>query len=320
MNKRHFIAIILLGLFVFLDLFWSSELGFHCITEWFYDFRLPRVLAAVLGGAALALSGAVLQTLFRNPLAGPFLTGITPGSVFAVGCLLLLFPNGIENELFQNIGLTTAGMLGGALVLLLQLFISRRHSGIFTLLLVGVMLGYLLGAGVEIMQTFAGAEQIKSFVMWGMGNFDRVQLNDIYWFGTLTIMGTAVVFLNRFKLDTWLPGNLYAVNAGINPSSFKLQMILITAILAGSTTALCGPIGFVGMAAPHIARMSSQSAVHRKFLLPTAIWGSTLCVFADLLAHNIIPGLSVNVNAICAITGAPVVLWVILRNRRLTAE
>ena len=301
-----------------IDLMWTRQTGMmavQTIPDWFYDFRLPRVLAALFAGISLSVAGLALQSLFRNPLAGPFLTGITPGASFAIGILLLAFPAGISSPFWQQVGLTGAGMVGGIGVLLLQLLISRKTGGMFTLLLTGVLLSYLLGAGVEIMQNIAGAEQVRSFVMWGMGNFDRVQISQLYWFAPISILSFFWILLNRFKLNAWLPGEMYAQNAGVNAHQLKFSMIVVTGILAGATTAICGPIGFVGLAAPHLAKMLYRSNDHGTILLPTAIWGACLCLFADIVAHNLYTDLTLNVNAICAIIGAPVVLAVVLRNK-----
>lgn len=315
MKIKNSIPFVLLPLLLFLDLFLSRE-GFNFSGEnWFYDFRLPRVVISAAAGIALAASGLVLQSLFRNPLAGPFLTGITPGASFTIGLLLLAFPMGFGIPLIQQMGITGAGMIGGIAVLLLQLYIAGRHGGIFTLLLTGVMLGYLLGAGVEVMQTMADAAQIRSFVMWGLGNFDRVQMTQLYWFIPLVFAGIGLIFLIRFKLDAWLPGEDYARNSGVNVRLLKIHIILIAGLLAGATTSLCGPVGFVGLAAPHLARLTHRSSTHGKILLPALVWGAVFCVLADFAAHNLLENITLNINALCAIMGAPVVLWVLFRKK-----
>lgn len=317
-NRTFLLPLFLLLLLMAVDLLWSRNDGFTPIRnlpDWWFDFRLPRVLAAAFAGVALSSAGLALQTLFRNPLAGPFLTGITPGASFAIGLLLLVFPNGFANPVWQQIGLTGVGMAGGIAILLLQLLVVRHQHGMFTLLLTGVLLSYLLGALVEVMQYIASAEQVKSYVMWGLGNFDRVVTEQLYWFLPLCTFGTLWLFLERFRLDAWLPGELYARNAGVNTGKFKLSIILISGLLAGSATAICGPIGFVGLAAPHLAKIAFRSNQHGTILIPTAIWGACLCLLADIVAHNAMQHLTLNVNSICAMIGAPLVLWVVLRSR-----
>jgi iron complex transport system permease protein len=257
----------------------------------------------------------MLQTLFRNPLAGPFIIGIAPGATFFIGIFLLLLPNSLPAGFLSNVGLPIIGILGGSLVLLLQLWISRRLPGIFGLLLIGVMIGYLLNAGTEIMQTLATAEQIRSFVHWGFGNFDRVELDQLPWFGGAVFVSLVFTFFWRYRMDAYLPGDALAQNAGLNVRSFRLWMIIFSALLAGVSTAFCGPIGFVGLAAPHLARIITGSNSHRIILLPALILGAIFCVCADLLAHHLFRDITLNANSVCAIIGAPVVLYVLMRYR-----
>lgn len=303
------LLLVLLALGVYADLYWDyTALSF-------LDFRLPRVIAACLAGMALSVSGIMLQTLFRNPLAGPFIIGIAPGATFFIGVFLLFLPNSLPQGFLSHVGLPLIGILGGSLVLLLQLWISHRLPGIFGLLLIGVMIGYLLNAGTEIMQTLATADQIRSFVQWGFGNFDRVELGQLPWFSGAVVVSIAFAFFWRFKMDAYLPGDALAQNAGLNVRSFRIWMIIFAALLAGVSTAFCGPIGFVGLAAPHLARIITGSGSHRIILMPALIIGAIFCVGADLLAHHLFLDITLNANSVCAILGAPVVLFVLLRYR-----
>lgn len=318
---KKIIPFFLLVFLLITDLFFDRQSGWGLdqnMAEWFYEFRLPRVLAALFAGISLSISGLILQSLFRNPLAGPYLTGITPGASFSIAVLLLGFPQGLGNSWLQDAGISGVGMAGGVLILLLQLFIQKKHGGIFTLLLTGVMFGFLLSAGTEILQTLASAGQVKSFIMWGMGNFDRVEMRQLYWFIPLTLCGTFLVFLLRFQLDSWLPGDLYARNSGVNTIRFRFRIILITGLMAGATTALCGPIGFVGLAAPHLARLLKNTGSHQKLMLPTATWGAILCLAADITAHQLFTDITLQVNGICAIIGAPVILYVLLKRKNIS--
>ena len=316
MNKRILLPTLLLILLIILDLFYSRSQGFTLNDlggNAFQHFRLPRVLGAVFAGISLGISGLALQTLFRNPLAGPFLTGITPGASLGIALLLLGIPAGMSLGDAFFLSMSGAGLLGGMLVLLLQLYINKKHGGIFTLLLSGVMLGYLAGAVTDMLQTLAQAEQVKSFVMWGMGNFDRVQRSQLLWFGLSSLLGAGSILLMRYKLDAWLPGEMYAQNSGINTQTLRWQIVLICGLLAGTTTAFCGPIGFVGLAAPHLSRMTVKRGMHGQLWFPTLIWGMLFCVFADFLAHNLFAHITLNVNSICALAGAPIVLWILLK-------
>ncbi len=281
----------------------------------FYTFRLPRVLAAALAGIGLSVSGLSMQTLFRNPLAGPFLTGATPGASFAVAVFLMAFPAGFASGWLQSAGIATIGMAGSIAVLLLQLLIQRKHSNGFTLLISGVLLGYLMGAGTEILQSLAQAEQVKSFVMWGMGSFDRVQQEEIPLIAAIVVVSAVFTWFLRFKMDAYLPGDTYASSAGINVPKFRMAIILLSGITAGAITGFCGPIGFVGMIAPHFARGLMKSNNHGILWLPTILCGMILCLVADWISHHSMSNMILPTNAVCAIIGAPAVLWIILRNK-----
>lgn len=281
----------------------------------FYSFRLPRVLSAATAGMGLAISGLAMQTLFRNPLAGPFLTGATPGASFAVAILLMAFPAGLTISWLQSIGIAMVGITGSLLVLLLQLFIQRRHSHAFTLLLSGVLLGYLLGAGTEILQGLSQADQVKSFVMWGLGSFDRVQPEEIPVMLGVVIVSIVLLWFSRFSMDAYLPGDAYATSAGVSVPLFRRKTVILAGLVAGTITGFCGPIGFVGMIAPHFARGLMKSNNHAVLWIPTLLCGMTLCLLADLLAHHLISHMTLPTNAICAIIGAPALLWIILRKQ-----
>jgi iron complex transport system permease protein len=281
----------------------------------FINFRIPRVAAAVISGLGLSVCGLALQTLFRNPLAGPFLTGISPGASFTVAMMLLAVPGGFAAAWSQTLGIALAGMLGGLGVLLLQLYIQQRNPGTFTLLISGILLGYLLGAGVEILQSLAGAEQVKQFIMWGLGSFDRVQNEHLLVLISITTAGVAMIWLCRFRMDAYLPGDHYATNAGVDVYKLRLTIIIASGLIAGVITGFCGPIGFVGMIAPHLARFMVKSNNHGLLWLPTMLCGILLCALADWLAHYAIPGITLPTNAVCALLGAPMVLWFILQKR-----
>ena len=308
-------SISLVLLFIGFLLLWLdfSAGGMNLNDEVFFSFRLPRVLAAALAGIGLSVSGLAMQTLFRNPLAGPFLTGATPGASFAVALFLMAFPAGFLGGWMQSAGIALIGVTGSISVLLLQVLIQRRQSNAFTLLIAGVLLGYLLGAGTEILQGIAQAEQVKSFVMWGLGSFDRVQPGEIPMIALIVSVSVLLLWFLRFKMDAYLPGDVYATSAGIDVSTFRIGIILLAGLTAGTITGFCGPIGFVGMIAPHFARGLMRSNNHGILWFPTLLCGMALCVLADLIAHHGFTNLILPTNAVCAIIGAPAVLWIILR-------
>ncbi len=298
-------------------LFWldATAGGMSLNDEVFSSFRLPRVMAATLAGIGLSVSGLAMQTLFRNPLAGPFLTGATPGASFAVAIFLMAVPAGFTSGWLQSAGIASIGVAGSMAVLFLQLLIQRKHGNAFTLLISGVLLGYLLGAGTEILQGLAQAEQVKSFVIWGLGSFDRVQQEEIPLIALIVAVSAAFIRFFRFKMDAYLPGDTYATSAGINVPTFRMAIVLLSGLTAGAITGFCGPIGFVGMIAPHCARGLMKSNNHGILWLPTILCGIILCLVADWISHHAIGNMILPTNAVCAIIGAPAVLWIILRNK-----
>jgi len=305
---------ILLALFtviiIFVDLFWGmSNLNAPLLSDIvFTQFRLPRVAAAALAGGSLAISGLIMQTLFRNPLAGPYLIGITPGASFGIAVSLFAHPLLTHIPYVAEIGTLTASILGALFALMIQLVLNKGFSSTTRLLLTGMVLSFLFSAGVDLLQNIGNIEQIKQFSLWGMGSFERVKPNEVSYILIPLIVGFAFVLWNRFKLDSYLLGDIYALSAGVNVTRIRRTMIFVGAIMAGWITAFCGPISFVGLIAPHIAKRIYKNESHQKILIPSIIWGTFLCVSADLLAHHLIDGITLQVNAICALIGAPILI------------
>lgn len=310
MKSKHFhilLSVITLVL-IFIDLFsgidYQNPLFENII---FTEFRIPRVASAILAGGSLAVSGLIMQTLFRNPLAGPFLVGITPGASFGIAVVLFAQP-WLSQFHLAHISTLTASIVGAFLALSIQLILNRGFASTTRLLLTGMVLSFLFAAGVDLMQNIGNIEQIKQFSLWGMGSFERVRPIDTPILMLPLIVGVFFVAWNRYKLDSYLLGDIYATSAGINVSKIRKSMIWIGAIIAGWVTAYCGPISFVGLIAPHIAKRIYQDESHGVVLFPSILWGMFLCVSADLLAHNLIDGITLQVNAICALIGAPILI------------
>lgn len=274
----------------------------------FCNFRQPRVLSAIFAGAGLSIAGLIMQTLFRNPLAGPYLVGITPGASFGIAVLLFAQPFIPFVNDYLSIGTLTASILGSALALMIQLVLNRGFESTTRLLLTGMVLSFLFAAGVDLLQNLGNIEQIKQFSLWGMGSFERVTSNEIVWLVIPTLIGMGFVFLNRFGMDAYLLGDLYAVSSGTNVKKLRRKMIWIGAILSGWITAFCGPVSFVGLIAPHVAKQINKTESHQKILFPTILWGIFLCISADLIAHQMIDGITLQVNAISALIGAPILI------------
>jgi iron complex transport system permease protein len=317
MQRKHYILLATLALaaLLLIDL-WPKDLSL--ITFWgseiFVELRLPRVISAMIGGIALGWSGLMMQTLFRNPLAGPFLIGITPGATFGVALTTYLGSSLGLNETLSQMAIQPLAALGGAfLVLGIQLALHKKLTQMHSLLLVGLVLGYFFGAAVDIITQTAQAQQVKQFVMWGMGSFDRVLLFELIPLGLTTLLGGLILIYHKHTFNTYLLGDIHVESAGKSAKSIRSWLIVGSASMAAVVTAFCGPISFVGLIAPHISRKINGSESHQKNIFTTAITGASLTVAADIIAHNAIPNSTLPVNAILSIIGAPLVIFMLAR-------
>lgn len=280
----------------------------------FWEARLPRSLTAVSAGAALALSGLLMQTLFRNPLAGPSVLGISSGSSLMVALLLLsssAFGLQLSGVSFSLVLASAAG-LGAIAILLLILFISQQFKEQYSLLLTGIMLGYLMGALENILQFQSSSEALKSYIVWGMGSFGHTNALAIVIISCCVIAGSLFAWAFRQSLNVFLMGDQQAQLLGLSVKKFRLHIILITGMLVAAVTAFCGPVGFIGLVSPHLVRMVLREADHQRILIAAILTGSFLALLSDILSRLS----DVPLNAITALIGAPVVLWVIFNQRK----
>ena len=287
-------------------------------------FRLPKALTAALAGAALGVSGLQMQTLFRNPLADPFVLGISSGAslgvalvVLSVGSVGMVLLAGIG--LLGDLSLVVAASLGSALVLGLVLLVARRVTNSVTLLILGLMFGYGVGAVVSLLLYFSIAERIQAYINWTFGSFGAVTWSQMIVFAPAILIGLVIAFLLSKPLNALLLGETYARSMGMNVAAGRRWIIVSTALLAGTVTAFCGPIGFLGIAVPHICRSLFDTSDHRILIPATILAGALVALVADLIAQ--VPGSQtvLPLNAITALIGAPVVIWIILRGRALKA-
>lgn len=278
------------------------------------QLRLPQALTAMLAGAALSVSGLEMQTLFRNPLAGPFVLGISSGASLGVALVVLSGSGGIAalSILAGAAGQVVAAVAGASAVLALVFVVSRRVPTL-TLLILGVLFGYMTSALVSILLRFSSAESVQNFVIWTQGDFSGVSWPELRWLAPLLVVGMGAGFMVLKPLNALLLGETYARTMGVEVERCRKILIFSTALLAGGVTAYCGPIGFLGVAVPHLARSLFQSADHRLLMPGSALLGATLALLADVLSR--VPGSSMvlPLSAITALIGAPVVIWVILR-------
>ena len=301
----------------------GKELEKNTWTTIILNFRLPKALTATLAGSALAVSGLQMQTLFSNPLAGPFVLGINSGASLGVA-LVVLTTGAIGTSallgglgIWENIGSVLAASLGAAVVLGLVLLVSRYVSNSTTLLIVGLMFGYGTSSIVSILLYFSVAERIQSYIIWTFGSFSGVTSSQLPILATVVILGLAIASTMTKSLNALLLGEIYAKSLGIKIQQSRLWIIASASILAGGVTAFCGPISFLGVAVPHLARSLLKTSNHRQLIPVVAMLGAILALFANLVAQ--LPGsqLVLPLNSVTALLGTPIVTWVILRRRFL---
>lgn len=285
------------------------------------NFRLPKALTAILAGAGLAVGGLQMQTLFRNPLADPFILGISSGA--SLGVALVVLSTGaatgflVAMDFLSSLGLIGAAILGGALIMALVIAVAQRVRSNMTLLILGLMFGYATGALVSVLLYFSVPEQIQAYIAWTFGSFGGVTWGQMRLLAPVVLFGLVLAYLLIKPLNVLLLGEAYARSMGLAVAWARFWIIASTALLAGAVTACCGPIGFLGVAVPHLCRSLLNTSDHRILMPATIILGGTIALIADVVAG--LPGSStvLPLNAITALLGAPVVVWIILRRVNL---
>lgn len=278
-----------------------------------FDIRLVRAVVALLAGVALAVSGLQMQVLFRNPLAGPYVLGVSAGASFGVALLLLGVPLlGVTlPPIAHSIGVAGAAWIGSAAVLVAVVLLARRIKDIMVMLILGMMLSSGVSAVVEIMQYFSNEASLKSYVVWTMGSLGDVTALQLTIIIPIVIVGIAMAIAAIKPMNMLLMGENYAKSMGLNIASTRRLILSSTTLLAGTITAFCGPIGFVGIAIPHIARMLFHSADHRILLPATLLCGAVMILLCDVAAKL----LTLPINTITALMGIPIVIYIVIRNR-----
>lgn len=278
------------------------------------SIRLPKALTAIMAGAALSVSGLMMQTLFRNPLAGPYTLGVSSGASLGVAfltmCSTLFLPLAV-NPVATNFLLPLAGCLGAALVLLLVIAVSRRVTSNVSLLIVGLMFGSIAGALVSLLQNFANPDALKLFIVWTLGSLSSVSWSDMQMLVPVLLVGAVLTLCVLKPLNGLLLGEDYARGLGINIGRTRLLIVFATGLLAGAVTAFCGPIAFVGVAVPHIARGIFKTSNHRITLPASALIGACLLLLCDVLCSLFIYPLPI--STVSALFGAPVIIWIIMK-------
>ena len=283
-----------------------------------FNYRLPKAITAILVGMGLSVSGLLMQTLFRNPLAGPYVLGLSSGSSLGVAFVILgasYLPTFIANYFLSPYGIMFASCLGSLLVLFLVLLVSKQLRDTATILIVGLMFSSFAGAIVSVLTYFSSAEQLQKFTFWSMGSLGNLSWNQIIILFVTVIIGLLLSILNIKALDALLLGENYARSMGINFKKSKFIIIIATSILAGSITAFAGPIAFVGLAVPHIAKMIFHTSNHWILFWSTLLFGAITMLFCDMVSQMPGTNITLPINAITSIIGAPVVIWLLVRKR-----
>ena len=283
------------------------------------NYRLPKALTSILAGASLSVAGLLMQTLFRNPLAGPDVLGVSAGAGLGVALLTML--NGsLLYPVISSMGSMVqviASITGATLTLLLILGVSSRINDSITILVLGMIFGYVASAAVTILQSFADPDSLKVFVTWTFGSMSNVTWNKMPIMSTILIAGMILTFFLQKSLNSLLLGEQYASTVGLNIKTIRIVLITLTAIITGTITAFTGPIAFVGVVMPHFARALFKTVNHRIILPATLVSGSVLMLICDILSQIVVSNRTLPINAVTALFGAPMILWIVLKRKRL---
>lgn len=278
------------------------------------NHRLPKALTAILAGGALAVAGVLMQTLFHNPLAGPDVLGVTSGASLGVA-LLTLGTTALPLWMITGWGQVTAAVIGAVGVLLLVIIASIKVPQTVSLLIMGMMFGHFAGAIVSVLQSVSNPDTLKLFVTWTFGSLSAVNWEQMQVMAPVILLGILIAFLLQKQLNVFLLGKNYATGLGISVSRLRLIVIIATALLAGTSTAFTGPIGFIGITMPHIARGIFRTSNHSIILPASILCGAVIMLVCDIISQ--LPGFqgTLPINAVTALFGAPVIIWIIWKNK-----
>ncbi len=280
--------------------------------------RLPQCITALLAGAGLAISGLLLQTLFKNPLAGPSILGISDGANLGVA-VVMLYSGGIAGGLGAGsyLSMILAALAGAMAILCIIIYFSRKVKSNVMLLIIGIMIGYLASSVISILNYHAAADKVHQFVMWGLGDFTGVSVDKLPYFASVTLVGLIYSLLLIKPLNALLLGEMYAANLGVKIRSARISILLCTGILTAAITAFCGPVSFIGLAVPHVARMLLGTSNHNHLVPVTILSGACVAMLCNML--TVIPGSNnlLPLNAVTPIIGAPIIIYVIINRKNL---
>lgn len=313
-SSLFFVDLAVGAVYVPLSDVWNVLTGGECLrstAKIILNIRLVKALAALQAGAALSVSGLQMQTLFRNPLAGPYVLGISSGASLGVALFMLGAPLLGMPAALASFGIVGSAWAGAAAVLAVIAIVGHRIKDIMVILILGMMFSSGVGAVVQILQYLSKEESLKAFILWTMGSLGDVTVVQLYVFVPAVVVGLMVAVMTVKPLNLLLFGEEYAITMGLNAGRSRTMLFLSTTLLAGTVTAFCGPIGFIGMAMPHVTRILFGSSDHRVLVPGTMLSGASVLLFCDLVSKLFV----LPVNAITALLGIPVIVWVVLSNK-----
>jgi len=283
------------------------------------NYRIPKAITAILVGSGLSISGLLMQTLFRNPLAGPFVLGISSGASLGVAILILgaSLIGGISGFAFSSFSMAIAASLGAFLVLSAVLIAANKVRNTMSILIIGLMFGSITSAIISVLAYFSSAEQLQQFIFWGFGSLGNLSWNELKIFALISTIGASLLFFIIKPLNSMLLGENYAKSMGVNIKKTRNIVLITTSILTGVITAFSGPIAFVGLAVPHLTKLVFNTSNHKILLPSVTIVGAILMLIADMIAQLPTSEYTLPINAITSLFGAPIVIWLLIRKRKI---
>lgn len=287
-----------------------------------FDFRLPKAMVALIAGAALSVAGLMMQTVFKNPLAGPYVLGINAGASLGVAILTLslgIFFGALDINFLSSWIQILFACLGAFGVLILILLVSFRVKDIMTILILGILFGSAISAIIAIMQYFSQGSSLKAFIVWSMGSLGSLTMKQVWILLLCNLLGLTGSILLSKPLNALQQGESYAKTIGLPITQSRILVFVFTSLMAGSITAFCGPIGFIGVAVPHLARLIIRSSDHRWLIPSTLLTGIIILTGCDILANLAPNNTTLPINSITALVGIPMIIWIIFKNRTFTS-
>lgn len=282
-----------------------------------FDFRLPKAISAIIVGAGLSVSGILMQSLFRNPLAGPYVLGVSSGASLMVAIIIMISGAGFFSLVASSWVIAISSFIGAFGVLLLVLVVATRVQDSVSLLIIGIMIAGLASSLVSLMQYFTTPELLQQFIVWTFGSLSSVNYEQLMILAPVVLIGVILSLVIQKKLNTLLLGDNYAQLLGVSMKKLRFTIIILTGFLAGSITAFAGPIVFVGVAVPHLARSILKTNDHGLLIPGSVFMGASLLLICDVIAQIPSANSALPINAVTSLIGAPIIIWIIIKNKRL---